>query len=57
MQEHYQMLFSYAVTLCKEASLAEDVVQETFVTAYQQLNDFDCSRDFGAWIRGIARNI
>ena len=35
---------------------AEDLVQEVFVNAYDKLEQFDVDRDFGKWIKGIARN-
>lgn len=35
---------------------AEDLSQDTFVTAWQRLEHFDPSRPFGAWLRGIAEN-
>lgn len=35
---------------------AEDLSQETFVTAWQRLEHFDPTRPFGAWLRGIAEN-
>jgi RNA polymerase sigma-70 factor, ECF subfamily len=35
---------------------AEDVLQETFLKAYVNLNDFDQTRPFGPWIYRIARN-
>lgn len=57
VKEHYEMLFWYALSLCNDRSAAEDVVQESFLTAYRRLDDFDPSRDFGAWIRGITRNL
>jgi len=34
----------------------DDVAQETFIAAYRSLNTFRRSEDFGAWLRGIARN-
>jgi RNA polymerase sigma-70 factor, ECF subfamily len=33
-----------------------DVAQEVFLGAYRNLKQFDPSRDFGAWLRGIARH-
>jgi len=57
VKEHYEMLFCYTYSLCKDVSLAEDIVQETFLTAYRKIGTFDPSRDFGAWIRGIARHL
>ena len=34
----------------------DDVAQETFIAAYRSLPTFQRSEDFGAWLRGIARN-
>ncbi len=35
----------------------EDLVQQVFVNAYQHLNRYELGRDFGSWIRMIARNV
>ena len=35
---------------------AEDILQETFVKAYQNLNDFDLNFKFSNWIYSIAHN-
>lgn len=35
---------------------AEDVAQETFISAFKSLPDFETGRDFGAWLNGIARH-
>lgn len=35
----------------------DDIAQETFLTAYKKLSEFDHERDFGNWLYGIARNI
>ncbi len=34
----------------------EDITQEVFLAAYRQLGTFRREDDFGAWLRGIARN-
>jgi RNA polymerase sigma-70 factor (ECF subfamily) len=34
----------------------DDLAQEVFLTAYTHLGDFRRGDDFGAWLRGIARN-
>ena len=36
---------------------AEDLAQEAFVTAWRKLDDFDDSRPFAPWLRGIALNL
>ena len=35
---------------------SEDLVQQVFVNAFMHLADFQTGRDFGAWLRTIARN-
>lgn len=35
----------------------DDIAQETFLTAYKKLDQFDQEQDFGNWLYGIARNI
>lgn len=35
---------------------AEDLAQETFLTAWRRLKDFDMTRPIGPWLRGIAEN-
>lgn len=34
----------------------EDLAQETFIAAYEHLREFDVERDFGPWVKTIARN-
>ncbi len=34
----------------------DDVAQETFIAAHRSLHTFRRDQDFGAWLRGIARN-
>lgn len=34
----------------------DDMAQETFIAAYRGLPKFRLDQDFGAWLRGIARN-
>ncbi len=40
----------------RSKGLAEDILQEVFLKAYLNLNDYDQSRPFGPWIYRIARN-
>jgi len=57
LNEHREMMLSYASALLGgDSHEAEDVVQEASVTAYRKLDDFDVSRNFARWLRGIVRN-
>ena len=50
------VLLGYIMAIVRDYQLAEDVYQETAVAILKDLNGFDPSRDFRAWMRGIARN-
>jgi RNA polymerase sigma-70 factor (ECF subfamily) len=55
--QHRPMLVCYARTLLGgDEHQAEDVVQESFLTAQRRLDDFREGANFGSWLRGIARN-
>ena len=43
-----------AMLFCRQES--EDLVQKSFVIAYEKLDRFDPDRDFGLWLKGITRN-
>lgn len=54
---HRPMLLCYARALVgRDLHRAEDIVQETFLTAQRRKDDFREGADFGRWLRGIARN-
>lgn len=36
--------------------MIEECLQNTYITAYRQLDRFDPERPFAAWLKGIARN-
>jgi RNA polymerase sigma-70 factor (ECF subfamily) len=55
-REHHRGLLIYARALSRNEATAADLVQDAFVTAWQNLGRFDVTRDFGAWLRGIIRN-
>ncbi len=55
-REHHRSLLVFARALSRNDATAADLVQDSFLTAWQQLERFDSNRDFGAWLRGIVRN-
>ena len=56
VEEHTPMLMTYLRAMVFDPEAAEDLFQDTMVTAWRRLETFDSSRPFPAWIRGIARN-
>jgi len=55
-REHHRGLLVFARALCGNHATSADLVQDAFVTAWRNLDRFDTTRDFGAWLRGIVRN-
>ena len=53
--DHYKLMVrSHVASILFNHSDIDDLIQETFITAYKKLSEFDTSKDFGSWIRGIA---
>ena len=50
VREHQGMLLGYALQRLGDWTLAEEVVQLTFVRAYQNLSDFRPEEEFGVWL-------
>ncbi len=55
VREHSEMLYVFITSSVGRTSIADEVHQETLLIAWRRLSDFDQTRSFGAWLRGIAR--
>jgi RNA polymerase sigma-70 factor (ECF subfamily) len=53
--EYQDMLTAYAAFRVPDAALVDEVVQQTFIRAYEQIRDFQTDKDFGVWLRSICR--
>lgn len=53
---YQQKLLRYATYLVADAHKAEDVVQLSFIKAFQNLNGFDTKKKFSSWIYRIVHN-
>ena len=56
VRQHAEMLNAFIHSFAFEKSTVDDVFQETIITAWKRIDEFDRSRPFGPWLRGIARN-
>jgi RNA polymerase sigma factor (sigma-70 family) len=56
MDRYERKLFSYGRKFLTGQDNIEDVVQEVFIKAYQNLKSFDVSQKFSPWIYRIAHN-
>lgn len=57
LEQNRRWLLAYFVAATGDAHRAEDLVQDVFAAAIKNAEQFDPSRSFGAWLRGIARNL
>jgi len=56
VERHSRNLFRLAYRMTGHQEDADDVVQETFLRAYRQLEKFDERASFGTWLYRIAAN-
>jgi len=54
---HHASLRGFVRALGVAPDYVDDVAQEAFLRAFADFDRFDEGRDFGRWLRGIARNI
>lgn len=57
VREHQRSLLAFIRTAVNDHATAEDIWQETLLVAWRKLNEFDRTRPFGPWLRGIASRI
>lgn len=56
IKKYDKNLYSYIYSLVREQYLAEDLLQETLIKIYKNLDKYDSNKNFSAWIITIARN-
>src|SRR5262245_12398752 len=56
VERHSRAVYRLAHRMTGSAQDAEDVVQETFLKAYRQLNRFESRANFSTWLHRIAVN-
>ena len=54
---HYMRVFSYAMTLSGDRTLAEEITQETFFRAFSRQGEFRQESDEATWLCAIAKNL
>lgn len=54
VRENADMLTTYLRAVVWNPAAVEDLFQETMLVAWRRLHEFDQSRPFGPWLRGIA---
>ena len=57
LDQNRRWLMAWFIAATGDPYRAEDLVQDVFAAALKDADRFDASKSFGAWLRGIARNI
>lgn len=55
-EQHAEFVYRFLLRLCGDAHLAEDLMQDTFVKAMQNVDSFDNRCKFTTWLCQIAKN-
>jgi RNA polymerase sigma factor (sigma-70 family) len=53
---YQKALFNTALRIVKDTAEAEDVMQESFITAFSKLDSFKGTATFGSWLKRIVIN-
>lgn len=56
-EAHYMRVFSFAMTLTRDQSLAEEITQETFFRAFSKKSEYRKESDEVTWLCAIAKNL
>jgi RNA polymerase sigma-70 factor (ECF subfamily) len=56
-REHADLLTAYLRSLVGNDPSIDDLFQQSMLVAWRRLNDYDRSRPFGPWLRGIAQRL
>jgi RNA polymerase sigma-70 factor (ECF subfamily) len=54
VRENADMLWAFLMSMVRDRTTADDLFQETNLTAWRNLEKYDRSLPFGPWLRGIA---
>ena len=54
VERHRDQVYGFALRITRSETAAADIAQESFLSAYCHLNEFQNENEFGAWIRWIA---
>jgi RNA polymerase sigma-70 factor (ECF subfamily) len=57
VEREQSRLRAFVRSLGIRAEAVDDLAQDAFIVAYERLDDFRRTDDFGAWVRGIARRL
>ena len=57
VRDHQASLRVFVRSQGVEPGWVDDLAQDAFIVAYREMDSYNPDRDFGKWLRGIARNL
>ena len=57
VRRHQRDVYGVLVSLLRDRAATENLVQQTFINAFERLHQFRRDADFLLWVKGIARNL
>lgn len=54
---HVDSVFRLAYRMCGDEAMAEELTQDTFLRAFDRLDDWRAEAPFGAWLRAVAVSV
>lgn len=55
-KQYYKPVYNTCLRIINDTQTAEDLMQDSFIDAFNKINTYDGKGSFGAWIRRIAVN-
>ncbi len=56
VRRYQQLVYAAALQIVKDPAAAQDIAQDTFISAFASLKDLRSMESFPSWLRKIARN-
>lgn len=53
---YYKAMYNTCLSIVKDPMEAEDIMQESFLAAFEKIGSFSGTVSFGAWLKSIVRN-
>jgi RNA polymerase sigma factor (sigma-70 family) len=53
---YYKAMYNASLRIVHNTMEAEDIMQESFLTAFEKINSYSGSVSFGSWLRKIVKN-
>ncbi len=56
LERYEHKVYGFVYKILKDPQLSEDIAQETFLSVYRNLKQYDATKPFSTWLFAIAKN-